>query len=86
MTKTYPDRTFEEAARERGYQVQCMWQMKGPKMTSVAWIECLVVDGCAIIVETFEGGGWELFTTGRSIDRQTTIDNALDRIDWIKAA
>lgn len=79
MKAKYPDHTFENAASRAGASVQCLWQMRGPKNTAVAHIECLTINGTLVIVETFEGGGWEVFTPGHTIDIDETIADALAR-------
>jgi hypothetical protein len=62
--KTYPDQTFERAARAAGASVSCLWEIKGPAKTKVAWITCYAVNGCPVMVKTYtEGNGWTVYTT-----------------------
>lgn len=77
--KIYPNTTFEKAARDRGARVQCLWQIEGPDNTTVAWIECISVNGTVCLVQTYDEGGWEVYTPNRSIDVGSTISDALAR-------
>ena len=71
----YPDNTLELALREKGFTVQCMWQMKGPKNSMVAWIECLLVDRVLFIVETYnENQGWDVFIQSSKGQTSAVID------------
>jgi hypothetical protein len=78
--KTYPDRALETRLRERGATVLCLWELRGPKNTSVAWITCYSVhapDGRysgIIIVETFKDGGWLDFKASETADINATLD------------
>ena len=76
---TYPDPTFETAAIAAGANVQCLWQMKGPRSTGVAWMECLSVNGSVVLVQTYEGGGWEVYSACRSNSVAETIADAFAR-------
>lgn len=77
----YPDNTLETRLRERGYEVRCMWQIKGPKDTAVKWMEYLFVTNDtgmtygAVIVQTFDGGGWNAFVeASRHNDIASTVE------------
>jgi hypothetical protein len=58
----FPNRDLEQALRQEDLTVQVMWQEKGPPNTEVAWMECLLVDGRLVIVQTYkDGNGWQAF-------------------------
>ena len=79
-TKTYPDTTFEKIARKAGASVTLLWEMRGPKDTSVAWMTCYLVNGMPAIVQTYgEGNGWNVFTPGPHLDIEGTLADALNR-------
>jgi hypothetical protein len=78
--KTYPDRTFEEAARKAGAPVQCLWEMKGPRNTAIAWLSALSVNGRVVIVQTYtDGNGWEVYSPAPTLNVDATIQDALAR-------
>lgn len=79
MPKTYPDRFLQNALREKDLEARLMWDMKGPKDTSIAWVSCYVVNRSLVLVETFEGGGWEAFTPPQTNHINETIDDVLQR-------
>ena len=54
----YPNNHLETKLRERGYMVQCMWQLRGPNNTDISWIECLQCQGRVILVQSFRSGGY----------------------------
>lgn len=77
----FPDQTLERRIVEAGATVRCMWQMKGPKDTGVAWLVCLMVGkrGDMVIVETFHHGGWNAFSAPHSNSVDDTIADVLER-------
>lgn len=77
----FPNRTLEERAIAAGANVRCMWQIKGPKDTGVAWLECLQIGprGDVVIVETFHHGGWNAFSAPHSNRVDDTIADVLER-------
>lgn len=78
-TATMPDRTVEMVARKAGAEVRRLWQMRGPPNTSIKWMECLSIGKSTCIVQTFEGGGWEAYTPGRSNRVDDTLADVLNR-------
>lgn len=80
-TTNYPNNTLERRAIEAGAQVRCLWQMRGPKDTGVAWLECLQIGprGDVVIVETFHHGGWNAFSAPHSNRVYDTITDVLER-------
>lgn len=81
---TYDD-TFESAMRDKGYDVRCQWQMKGPKHTMITGMECLFVRGGGkfqvYIVQTFKGGGWEVFApVADTVSISGTLEAAEERL------
>lgn len=80
--KVYPDHTLENELRKRGIDCRCMWEHKGPSTTSVAWIVCYLVNGMAVLVETFSDGGWNAFTGCESGRIDDTVDDVIQRSDW----
>jgi len=80
MAKQYPNRDLEKALRERGFQVQCNWQIPGPANTGVMWMEHLYIaneDGIrgTVIVQTFKEGGWAVYVEPtHKNETQATID------------
>ena len=74
----FPDHTLETALRKRGINVQCMWQMKGPPNTEVAWMECLLVGKTLVIVQTYKEFGWEVFIASSTVDNDTTIERVVE--------
>lgn len=80
----YPDHTLEDALRNHGADVGCLWELRGPKNTDVAWIVCYGVRGLGcgsvVLVETYKSGGWEAFTTNDKNDTQSTIADVLSRV------
>jgi hypothetical protein len=77
----YPDRTLETRVREAGARVAVMWQMRGPKDTGVAWLECFQIGerGDLVIVETFKHGGWNAFSAPHSNSVNATVADTLER-------
>ena len=79
VKKMYPDRTIENAAREVGAQVICLWQLRGPEHTQIAWIEGLLINGEVVLIQTFAEGGWSAYTALRSNRVDETIADVLAR-------
>jgi hypothetical protein len=77
----YPDQTVENAARAAGANVQVMWQIDGPKDTAIKFMECLLINRTLVIVQTFDTGGWEVLTAGRSNRIDDTLIDVLTRCD-----
>lgn len=75
----YPDRTLEERCRAAGATVRCLWQMRGPKNTVIAWMECLQVGSGVVIVQTFKGGGWEAYSSLPVNEIDATVADVLAR-------
>lgn len=73
MAKIYPDRTVENVARAAGAHVACLWQMKGPPGTLIAWMEAIQIHRTVCIVQTFREGGWTVYTPCQS----NRVDDAL---------
>lgn len=63
--KVYPDHTLENALRDSGAEVRCLWELPGPTGSAVAWLEGLSVNGHVVIVQTYaergEVAGWEAY-------------------------
>jgi hypothetical protein len=86
MAKQYPDRTLEKALRQRGFDVVCHWQMKGPPNTMIAWMEYLFASngevGGGMIVQTFKEGGWSVYVAPtHKNDTETTIDAVIATLE-----
>ena len=72
-------RAFENAMRERGATIRCMWQMAGPENTMVSGLEMLACYGddgafsLALVVSYGDDGGaplgWEVFTPASHANR-----------------
>jgi hypothetical protein len=72
--RTYPDKTFEDAARKCNIVVKVLWEMPGPSNTAVAWMVAYSINGRVAIVQTYFGDcGWDVFT------QATTTVEALNR-------
>lgn len=82
--RVFPDRTLEHELVQRGCQVRCLWQMPGPRGTMIAWMEGILVQadkgGAVIIVQTSRDGGWEAFTSNKSIEIEATVEDVLARV------
>lgn len=74
----FPDRTLENIAIAAGANVRCLWRQEGPKDTSIAWLECLMIGKGVVIVETFMGGGWQVFTASNEARADDTIAAVLN--------
>ena len=79
MSKVYPNRTVEEAARAAGAQVVCLWQMKGPPHTLIEWMEGLLINGTVCLIQTFREGGWQAYTPCQSNRTDDTLADVLNR-------
>ena len=86
MAKTervYPDNQLIDHLRAAGLHPHCMWQVKGPKDTSVAWMECWMCSGQVFIIQTFKGsagGWWEVFLPCRETTIPATINEVINRL------
>lgn len=79
-TKTYPDRTLENAIRAAGHRCPCLWEMRGPKNTEVAWIVAYAVGHSVVMVQTFKNGnGWNAYSSAPTIRVDDTIADVLER-------
>lgn len=83
--KVYPDRTLEEELVKRGCQVRCMWQTPGPRGTLIAWMEGILVQpeggkGGVVIVQTYRNGGWDAYTSNKSIEIEATVADVIARV------
>lgn len=75
----FPDSTLEERCRAAGAEVRCCWQMKGPKDTAIAWMECLQIGSGIVIVQTYKGGGWEAYSALPVNEIEATVADVLAR-------
>jgi len=71
--KQYPDSTLENALRDAGIPVTCLWQLQGKSNDGWAWLECLNVNGYVFMVQTYKGGGWEVYRPSRTNSVTETI-------------
>lgn len=78
-TTRYPDRTLEERCRAAGATVRCLWQQRGPKNTGIAWMEGLMIGAGVVIVQTYEGGGWEAYSALPVNEIDATVADVLTR-------
>ena len=83
--RVFPDRHLEEELIRRGCQVRCLWQSPGPKGTMIAWLEGILVQpeggkGGVVIVQTFRDGGWDAFTSTKSVMIEDTIMDVIARV------
>jgi hypothetical protein len=91
MAKTYPDRTFEKAMREKGYDVLSLWCLPGPKDTEIAWIELLLVGVRMFLVQTTNKDfpsstkHWLVFTAFYHQEVDEIIDWAVAQMEGDKA-
>lgn len=77
--KIYPNHVIEDAARKAGAQVRCLWEIKGPKDTDIAWMTALAINARVAIVQTYKSGGFEVYTACDTISIPGTIRDALAR-------
>ena len=85
MTDRFPDQALERALRSKGYAIRCNWQIKGPKDTGIAWMECLTLGGVGstgiVIVQTYKGGGWEAYIPASNRnDIDATINGVINSL------
>lgn len=78
--KVFPNQALEKRLIAEGVAVVCMWQLRGPENTGVAWLECLMANHVMLIVETYRDGGWEVFTAAQSVDVDLTVAEVLSRV------
>ena len=78
--KTYPDNTLLRALNERGLNARVQWEIPGPKDTQVAWMTGIWVNNSIVIVQTFEGVGWEAYTPPKVNDVDQTIADVIERV------
>ena len=76
----YPDRTLEHAVRAAGISCRCLWEIKGPKDTGIAWMAAYLVGHQVCLVQTFkDGGGWNAFTPCSSGRIDDTVADVIAR-------
>lgn len=89
--KQSPDTTLESVMVKLGFTVRCTWQKTGAAEDGWAWLECLCITGgpndlrrerdaapmAMVIVQTFKGGGWEVFRSGRTNSITDTIRDVM---------
>lgn len=76
----YPDHTLENAVRAAGHSCRCLWEMKGPPRTLIAWLVAYDINGRVCIVQTFkDGNGWNVYTACNSIGIDDTVADVLAR-------
>lgn len=78
MNKTFPDHTLENALRDKGIPYRCMWEMKGPKDTHIAWLVAYLVESRVIIVQTFKDFGWQVFLPSEKGRIDETVQEVID--------
>lgn len=78
-TDKYPSRILEDKLRERGLEPRLMWEMRGPKDTGIKWISCYFLEKNLILVETFDGGGWNAFTPDLTNNVEATVEDVIAR-------
>jgi hypothetical protein len=79
MTKEYPNRDFQKRLTDLGIRCSLAWEEKGPKMTGIAWLSAYNVGGGICIVQSYKGGGWDVFTSLPVNDASASIADALAR-------
>ena len=79
-TKIYPDRTFENAMRAKGYLPKLLWEEKGPKDTDVAWMSAYFLGTIVVIHQTYTSGGWEVYSPCNSVSREDAINDVIARM------
>jgi hypothetical protein len=85
QTAQTDDRAYEFVKKLAGDKpVQCLWQIKGPKNTAIALIECwaLIREGNLLIIEHYKGGGFEVFPSVPSLEL-AECDAAIRKL-WTK--
>jgi len=79
-TKEYPNRDFQKLVTALGISCPCLWEEPGPKNTGISWITAYNVGGGGIaMVQTYKGGGWDVFTALPSRDISESIADAIAR-------
>lgn len=73
-SKLYPDHTLENGLRDRGVSCRCLWEMKGPPSTHVAWIVAYLVEARVVLVQTFKDGGWDVFLPSKEGKVEACVD------------
>jgi hypothetical protein len=86
MTKIYPDHTLENELRERGIWAKCLWEMRGPKDTDIAWMVAYAIAGSVVIVQTYKSGGWQVYLPSQSIRTDETVGEVIERCDLTSSA
>ena len=85
--KTYPDHTLRDALYNAGHSYRLMWEIRGPKNTSIAWMTCYLVNGCTVIVQTFKDRcGWQAFTHNHSIGVDDVVADVIAHCGLDRAA
>lgn len=78
-TKEYPNRDFQKRLSDLGIPCRLAWEEKGPKMTGITWISAYNVGGGIALVQSYKGGGWDVFTSLPVNDASASIADALAR-------
>lgn len=78
-TKCYPNREFENKLRELKMICNAMWQMKGPKDTSIVWITCYNVYPIVVIHFTYVNG-WDIAICSDNVETKRTIDDVITHV------
>lgn len=79
MNPTPIDRTFRDACDAAGVRCRLLWTQSNPGASAVPWLECYQVGNSIALVQSFDGGGWEVFTPCASRDVAETIADAFNR-------
>lgn len=80
MAKIYPNRVLEEELRKRNVSVRLMWEIPGPKYTSIAWISCYLIAGSMVAhVITYKPNGWDVLTNVPAIMIDATVDTVIEQ-------
>lgn len=81
MAKQFFDHTLEDALRENGMAISCLWQIKNP-VQNMAGMEGLMVNGRVfLIVQTFaDGFGWQALMSNDSNRIDATVAAVMERV------
>lgn len=81
MTKIYPNTDLVNRLRENGYNVKNLWEVPGPEGTMIAFMNGYSIRGRVFIVQTYRGGGFEVYTSSNEI----FPDKILEKFEeWLK--
>jgi hypothetical protein len=81
MSKIYPSTALVDTIRKLvpDAAVRCLWEVKGPKDTGIAWMACYAIGKSLCIVQTFTEGGWTAYTPNAENDVAATVADVLNR-------